>query len=205
MNLATSDKRFYSSREPFVSLLVGITGSVGAVAMPQFVLYLRRRGFKTVQILMSTAACKFVTPYAMRLHSGCRVYTDSFETHSDTSVPHIELTRKSDLFLVMPATANILSKAANGICDDLVSIALVSATCPVMFVPSMNGVMWSNPIVQENVQKLRRNGYRVLEPAEGVEISTLESTHGCMPPLSTVADEIMQVLSAASGDQVAAE
>lgn len=162
--------------------------------MPQFILYLRRRGLQTIQILMSAAACRFVTPYAMRLHSGRHVYTDTFETHGCTSVPHIELPRKSDLFLVMPATANILGKAANGICDDLISTTIFAATCPVMFVPSMNGAMWERPIVQENVQKLRRAGYRILDPSEGIEISSLEPTRGCMPPLSKVAEEIARCL-----------
>ena len=205
MNFTVSDGRLRGSREPCGSLLVGMTGSVGAVAMPQFVLHLRLLGIEAVHILMSAAACKFVTPYVMQLHSGNHVYTDSFETHDRVSVPHIALPRKSKLFLVMPATANILGKAANGICDDLISTAILAATSPVMFVPSMNGAMWGNPILQENVQKLRRTGHRVLEPSEGIEISNLEPTRGCMPPLNSVADEIMQLLSARSESSVRIE
>jgi phosphopantothenoylcysteine decarboxylase/phosphopantothenate--cysteine ligase len=135
----------------------------------------------------------------MRLHSGNWVYTDFFDYRGDTIVPHIELTRRADLFLVMPATANILAKGANGIADDLVSLAIVAASCPVLFVPSMNSVMWQNQAVQKNVRTLRVLGHRVMEPTEGLEISNLEPTHGCMPSLSRVADEISALVLARTG------
>lgn len=193
----TGSLRLQFSRELHGSLLLGITGSVGAVVMPQFVVGLRCQGIERVRVLMSAAACKFVTPYAMQLHSGQEVFTDCFAHGEDILVPHIEVTRQADLFVVMPATANVLGKAANGICDDLISTVAVAASCPVMFVPSMNSVMWENPVVQKNIQTLRDVGHTVLEPAQGIEISNLEPTFGCMPPLTRVTDEIARLLSKA--------
>ena len=178
------------------NLLIGVTGSVGAVMMPQFMILLRKSGVQTLRVLMSSAACRFIPPYTMRLYSGHWVYTDGFRPRDGMLVPHIELTRAADLFVVMPASADMLAKAAHGICDDLISTAIVAARCPILFVPSMNEAMWSNRLVQRNVAILREHGYAVLEPTDGYEICDLQPTYGCMPPMPRVVAEIERLLGA---------
>ncbi len=95
---------------PIHNLLLGVTGSVGALAVPEYIRLLRESIVKRVDIMMSYSATKFVTPYTLRLYSGNHVFTDSFDISDDVRVPHIDLTRRCDLFVIMPATANISGK-----------------------------------------------------------------------------------------------
>jgi phosphopantothenoylcysteine decarboxylase/phosphopantothenate--cysteine ligase len=177
------------------TLLIGITGCVAATVMPYYVMYLRQSYARHIHVIMTRSARRFVTPYTLRLHSGNWVFTDSFQTRGSIKVPHIELTRNADLFLVMPATANIIGKAAHSVCDDLVSTAIVACPGPVVFVPSMNGVMWNNKGVQQNVERVRELGYYVIEPQRGFEISDLEETYGVMPPLHEVVVQLQRILA----------
>ena len=94
---------------------------------------------------------------------------------------------------MLPATANIIAKAAHGIADEVVSLSILAASCPVVFVPSMNEIMWNKKIVQKNVAELRRAGHVVIEPVVGLEISTLTPSNGCMPPV----DQVFASLAAA--------
>lgn len=184
---------------PCNRLLVGVTGSVAATVMPQVLVFLRTQGVASVRVIMSRAACRFVTPYVLRLHSGRWVFTDAFGHGDGVAVPHVELPRQADLFLVMPATANILAKAAHGICDDLISTAVVACSCPVLFVPSMNEVMWRNPAVQGNVARCREHGYHVMNPVHGMEIADLEPIYGTMPPLRTILAEMARLQKPVAG------
>jgi phosphopantothenoylcysteine decarboxylase/phosphopantothenate--cysteine ligase len=183
-----------SADMPCGNLLVGVTGSVGAVTLPNYLLLLKQYFAKEIHVMMSRAAQKFVPPYTMRLLSGHKVFTDSFEMSADVRIPHIELTKDADLFLIMPATANIIGKAANGICDDLISTCIVASRAPVVFVPSMNEVMWFNKAVQENVRKLRSFGYYVLEPDSGLEVSGMKQTFGAMPTFQSVVAQLNEIL-----------
>ncbi|MBI3022767.1 MAG: phosphopantothenoylcysteine decarboxylase [Thaumarchaeota archaeon] len=184
---------------PCGNLLIGITGSVGALAVPHYLSLLRQSFAKEIHVMMSRAAQKFLSPYAMRLLSGHRVFTDSFQITTEVKVPHIELTRRADLFLIMPATANIIGKAANGICDDLISTSIVACQAPVVFVPSMNEVMWSNRAVQQNIQKLKTFGYYVLEPTCGYEITDMKQTFGAMPTFASILEQLKQIFVVKNG------
>ncbi len=177
------------------ALLVGITGAFAAVMMPHYVLFMRRSFAKNIVVMMSESAIKFVSPYVMRLCTGNWVFTDSFQIRSGISVPHIELSQWADLMVIMPATANILGKVAHGIGDDLISTTTLAATSPVVFAPSMNGTMWSNQCVQENVALLKQRGCHVIEPVEGPEITDLGTTQGVMPEPELIVQELRQVLS----------
>lgn len=163
--------------------------------MPSYVLQMRKELNVRVVVMLSKNASRFVTPYALRLHSGNNVFTDSYEQVNDVLVPHIELTEKADVVLVMPATANIIAKAAQGFCDDLISTSIVASRAPVVFVPSMNGNMWYNKSVQHNLQKLMQYGYYVMEPRKGLEIADMKETFGVMPALSDVILVVKQLLN----------
>jgi phosphopantothenoylcysteine decarboxylase/phosphopantothenate--cysteine ligase len=176
------------------TILVCITGAVAATVMPSYVLQIRKELKVRLFIMVSENATKFVTPYSLKIHSGNEVFTESFQTSADVLVPHIKLTHEADLMLVMPATANMIAKVAHGFCDDLISTSIVASNIPVVFVPSMNGNMWFNKSVQQNVKKLLELEYYVLQPREGVEVEGLSETFGVMPPLSEIIQVLKQML-----------
>ena len=177
------------------NLLVGVTGSVGVLAVPEFIRLLKRDIAQDVHVMMSHSAQKFITPYAMSLYSGNYVFTDSFDICNDVSVPHIELTRRCDVLLIMPATANIMGKVANGICDDLISTAVMACEAPVVFVPAMNPSMWSCKANQRNLSVLKELGHQIVPPSEGYEIATMKPSFGSMPQFEVIADFLKRVVA----------
>lgn len=120
-----------------------------------------------VTVAMSREARRFVTPLTFEALSGRAVRTDAFRLVDPGDAQHIGLTEQADLMLVAPATANILAKAAHGICDDLVSLLIAASACPVMFAPSMNHRMWENPATVENLRVLQSRGYAFTGPESG--------------------------------------
>jgi len=147
-------------------LLVGVTGGIAAYKVCTVVSRLVQAGCG-VTVVMTRAARKFVGPTTFQALTGRRVYTSLWEAEKQYDPQHIGLTEAADLFLVAPATANILGKVAAGIADDLLSTMLMAAACPVLLAPAMNSRMWCNPIVQANVERLKSLGYSFLEPQSG--------------------------------------
>jgi phosphopantothenoylcysteine decarboxylase/phosphopantothenate--cysteine ligase len=147
-----------------------------------------------VRAILTRQAATLLAPRALAAACGRPVVVDGEAAPADGSIPHIELTRWADVLLVLPATANILAKAAHGIADDLVSTCIVAAPCPVVFVPAMNEVMWCKPAVQRNVTVLGRDGYRVLPPTEGMATVDGQLGVGALPDIVTVLRETADVL-----------
>ncbi|WP_100183257.1 flavoprotein [Candidatus Nitrosotenuis aquarius] len=177
------------------NLLLGVTGSVGVLVLPDYIRLLRENIAENVHVMMSHSAKKFVTPYTLRLYSGNYVFTDSFDITDDVRVPHIELTRKCDVFVIMPATANIIGKVANGICDDLISTAVMACKAPVVFVPAMNPTMWFSKANQKNVLTLKELGHHVILPSEGYEISDMKPSFGSMPEFEVIANFLKDIVN----------
>jgi phosphopantothenoylcysteine synthetase/decarboxylase len=178
-------------------LLLAVTGSPAALSMPQTVLMMRNVLVGEIRVIMSRSATRFVRPYTMRLYAGTWVHTDTHSAAGGQLVPHIDLTADVDVMLVMPATANAIGKAANGICDDLVSSAIAACPAPVVLVPAMNGTMWRNRAVQRNVMLARDTGYHVIEPSTGPQLADLREEGGWMPPVEHILDELVSIVSAA--------
>jgi phosphopantothenoylcysteine synthetase/decarboxylase len=179
-------------------LLVAVTGSPSAMNMPQYVLMMRRNLATEVRVMISRGAQRFVTPYVMRLFAGRdAVFTDVDDMQGDVQVPHIELVADVDLFLVMPATANLIGRAANGICDDLITTAIVACEAPVVLVPAMNGAMWRSSAVRSNVERCRGHGYHVIEPGIGLQLADDQEGIGVMPPLEHFLDQLVAIAGAA--------
>lgn len=168
------------------SILLGMTGSISAPSIPGFVAFLRRGLVEQVRVIMTRSAAELVTPAAMHAYTGEPVYVDSFDTSEGVHVPHIQLTREADAFVIMPASANIIAKAGLGIADDLLSTAILASPAPVIIVPCMNEKMWFNRAVQRNVALARENGYHVMEPVKGFEVADMQDTFGAMPPFSEI-------------------
>ena len=175
-------------------MLVGVTGSPSAMTMPQYVLMMRRNLATEVRVMMSRGAQRFVKPYTMRLFAGGHVFTELDEIADGVQVPHIDLVAGIDLFLIMPATANVIGKAANGICDDLISTAIVACEAPVVLVPAMNGAMWRSSAVRGNVERCRSHGYHVIEPSIGLQLADLNQAIGVMPPLEHILEQLMTIV-----------
>lgn len=195
MNQQHEEKKFLVE-----TLLLAATGSVGVLIVPHYINLLRQSFVKDVHVLMSRSAQKFVTPYTMRLFSGHWVFTNTFSMNSDIRVPHIELASKADLMVIMPATANIISKAACGSCDDLISTTITACKAPVVFVPSMNQEMWSNRAVQRNIYILKGLGYHVIPPTHGYAIADMKPSFGAIPDFETIVKYLTEIVANSSSE-----
>jgi phosphopantothenoylcysteine synthetase/decarboxylase len=191
---------------PARRILIGIAGSIAAaLTVPQTIMWLRGGLQVEVRTIMTRQATTLVTPRAIAVVSGHPVALDSDDVPNDPLVPHIELTRWADLFLVLPATADIMAKAAHGIADNLLSTCILAAACPVVFVPSMNGQMWSKPVVQRNVAILEADGYGVIPPVEGVALADGKPTVGAMPELEDILEWVGRFLRRAAAERALME
>lgn len=146
-------------------ILLGVAGSVAAYKSADIVRRFLERGCK-VTILMSASAQKFITPLTLASLSGERVYTDLFDDDS-WRMSHLSLSKSADVFLIVPASANIIAKIANGFADDLISCTVIASTLPLVIAPAMNEQMYKNKVVQENIDKLKKMGVTVISPVVG--------------------------------------
>ena len=146
-------------------ILLGITGGISAYKIPQLVRLYKKAGAE-VKVVMTPSAENFVTKLTLQTVSDNQVYINNFEIE-EYKPEHISLCDWADIFVIAPASANTISKIANGICDNLLTSIACAFKKNVLFFPAMNTGMWGNPFVQENINKLRKNGYTVFEPATG--------------------------------------
>src|SRR6267142_6961744 len=147
-------------------IILAVCGGIAAYKSADLCSKLIQRG-AGVTVAMTNDAQKFITPLTFQALSARPVHTDAFHLLDSSDPQHISLTERADLMLIAPATANIIAKVSHGLCDDLVSLMINAAACPVIFCPAMNNRMWDNPITQENVTKLMNLGYTFLGPEEG--------------------------------------
>lgn len=174
------------------SVVVGVTGGIACYKAVELVRLLVKDGFR-VQVIMSRGAMEFVTPLTFQTLSGNPVATEIFNLTQESQIGHINLADGADLFVIAPATANAIGKIANGIADDLLTTVLLATQTPVLVAPAMNIHMYENPFVQENLRKLRRVGYHVMEPAEGFLACGYEGK-GRLPDAENILEEINRLL-----------
>jgi phosphopantothenoylcysteine decarboxylase/phosphopantothenate--cysteine ligase len=173
-------------------IIVGVCGGIAAYKVADVVSKLVQLG-AGVTVCMTSDAAKFVTPLTFEALSGRRVHTDTFSLVESADPQHIALTERADLMLVAPATANLLAKVAHGLCDDLVSLMVCAAACPVVFAPAMNNRMWENPITRENVAKLQGHGYRFIGPEAGW-LACRNTGPGRLSEPRTIVDVVVKAL-----------
>lgn len=147
-------------------IVVGICGGIAAFKAAGLVSRLRQQG-GDIHCIMTENASKFVTPITFGELSGNDVTVDMFSNIYKWDVEHIALAKLADIFVIAPATADIIGKVANGIADDMLSTTIMATKAKVLFVPSMNTNMYENPIVQQNIRKLQNLGYEFMEPESG--------------------------------------
>lgn len=145
-------------------VVLGITGSIAAYKAVSLLRALIREG-ATVDVAMTRSATKFVTPLTFEVLSGRTVTTDLFDARQE--MKHLSLPERADAIVVAPATANFLAKAALGLGDDVLSTMLLTAQCPLVIAPAMDGGMWSHPTVNEHVRNLRARGVVIVDPEDG--------------------------------------
>lgn len=147
-------------------ILLGISGSIAACKMADWLRSLREEGCE-VTVVMTAAACRFVSPLTMAALSGRRVHHDMFDATEQETIPHISLARQSDLNIIAPASAQTIARLAHGLADDLLSTVVLASTAPTLVCPAMNSRMFLHPATQANIATLRQYGYHVLDPACG--------------------------------------
>jgi phosphopantothenoylcysteine decarboxylase / phosphopantothenate---cysteine ligase len=145
-------------------ILLGVTGGVAAYKAAELVRRLSERGFD-VQVVMTQAACGFITPATLQALSGNPVYTDMWDARVPDNMAHIGLSRGKDLIVVAPATADFMAKLAVGIADDLLSTLCLARDCALAVAPAMNRQMWDHAATRRNVTRLRDDGVAILGPA----------------------------------------
>src|SRR3954454_23080160 len=134
-------------------IIVAVCGGIAAYKVADVVSKLVQLG-AGVSVVMTAEATRFVGPLTFEALSGRKVRTSTFDLVESSDPQHIALTERADLMLVAPATANVIAKVAHGLCDDLVSLMMAAAACPVVFAPAMNPRMWETSIAKENVANL---------------------------------------------------
>ena len=148
------------------NVLLGVTGGIGAYKAAQLLRDLQREGAQ-VSVVMTASATRFISPLTMETLSGYPVGLDMFSLTEERTIGHIDRAGWADVFVVAPATANYLGKAAGGIADDLLTTIALAVTCPVIVAPAMNSRMWAHPAVKENLEALVERGAIVVPPGEG--------------------------------------
>ena len=149
------------------TVVLGVCGGIAAYKAVDVVSRLVKLG-ATVHVIMTTAAAQFVAPLTFREISGQPVYTTMWEEPKLWNVEHIALARRADLFVIAPATANMIGKIANGIADDFLSTTVMATTAPVLIVPAMNTEMYLSAATQTNLKTLESRGFMIMTPASGM-------------------------------------
>ena len=170
------------------NIVVGVSGGIAAYKACDVVSKLKKQGFE-IDVIRTKNAQEFVSPLTFQTLSNQTVVTDMFETPSNWNVEHIELAKKADVFVIVPATANIIGKIANGIADDMLTTTIMATEAKKVIVPAMNTKMYHNPIVQENILKLKRHGYYFIEPVSGL-LACGDTGKGKMEDPTVIVEEL---------------
>ena len=161
------------------NILLGVTGGIAAYKIANLASMLKKQG-ANVKVIMTENACQFITPMTFETLTAQKVYIDTFDRNFEFKVDHIELGKWADVFLIAPATANVIGKLANGIADDMLTTTALAMRCPIVVSPAMNTTMFENKVVKHNIMKLRTYGMDIIMPASG-HLACGDSGAGKMP------------------------
>lgn len=173
-------------------IIVGITGGIAVYKICYLVSSLKKQGYD-VHVLMSKEAQEFVTPLTFQTLSNNKVITDMFTTDYTPDVHHVSLAKKADLFVIAPATANVIAKVANGIADDMLTTTFLASNCKKLIVPAMNTQMLMNPVTQDNIQKCKNYGMHIFESNSGY-LACGDVGKGRLPEPDEIEDKIKEMM-----------
>lgn len=175
-------------------VVLGVTGGIAVYKACELLRLLQKRGID-VFVVMTQNACRFVAPLTFETLSGHPVAVDTFDRPQTWEVEHIALAKRADLFLIAPATANIMGKMACGIADDMLSTTVMATRAPVLVVPAMNTGMWENAAVQQNVKTLRARGIEIVAPVSG-HLACGDNGAGKLEDVAVIAERACELLFA---------
>jgi phosphopantothenoylcysteine decarboxylase/phosphopantothenate--cysteine ligase len=174
-------------------IVLGITGGIAAYKAAELTRALIKAGAE-VRVVMTKNAMQFITPLTLQTLSKGQVYTEMFASTDQYDMAHIALADFADAFVVAPATGNVIGKIASGIADDLLTTAIMAQNKPTLICPAMNDKMLANPVVQDNIRKLRQFGYTVMESGVG-ELACKTSGSGRLPEIPEIVEAVALILT----------
>ena len=174
------------------TVILGVTGSIAAYKAANLASMLKKQ-HADVQVIMTQNATQFMNPITFESLTGNKCLVDTFDRNFQFQVEHVALAKRADLAIIAPATANIMAKLAHGLADDMLTTTLLACRCPRLIAPAMNTRMYENPVTQDNMDILRKYGFRLIEPAVG-HLACGDTGAGKLPPetllLECILDEI---------------
>ena len=175
------------------TVVLGVTGSIAAYKIANLASSLVKKG-ANVHVIMTKNATNFINPITFETLTGNKCLVDTFDRNFEFSVEHVSLAKQTDIFMVAPASANVIGKIANGIADDMLTTTIMACKCHKIISPAMNTNMFENPIVQNNIQKLKDYGYEIIEPASGY-LACGDVGAGKMPEPAVLESYIMREIA----------
>ena len=171
------------------TVVLGVTGSIAAYKVVDLASNLCKLG-ADVHVIMTKNALNFITPITFETITKNKCLVDTFDRNFEFEVEHVSLAKKADIFIVAPASANVIGKIASGICDDMLTTTLFAFNKTKLIAPAMNTNMYNNPILQDNLEKLKKYGYEIIEPASGL-LACGDTGKGRLPSIDLLLDRIL--------------
>ena len=175
------------------TVVLGVTGSIAAYKIANLASSLVKKG-ANVHVIMTKNATNFINPITFESLTGNKCLVDTFDRNFEFSVEHVSLAKMADVFMVAPASANVIGKIAGGIADDMLTTTIMACKCHKIISPAMNTNMFENQIVQDNIQKLKNYGYEIIEPASGY-LACGDTGAGKMPEPAMLESYIMKEIA----------
>ena len=172
------------------TVLLGITGSIAAYKIAYLASALHKL-HADVHVLMTENATNFINPITFETLTGNKCLVDTFDRNFQFQVEHVSIAKKADVVMIAPASANVIGKLANGLADDMLTTTVMACRCQKILAPAMNTAMYDNPVVQDNIRKLKNYGYEVITPASGY-LACGDTGAGKMPEPETLLEYILK-------------
>lgn len=173
-------------------VILGVTGSIAAYKIASLASMLKKQS-ADITVIMTPNATNFINPITFETLTGSKCLVDTFDRNFQYSVEHVALAKQADVFMIAPASANVIAKAAHGIADDMLTTTLLACDCPKLVAPAMNTRMYQNPVVQDNMKLLEKYGMEVISPANGY-LACGDTGEGKMPEPEVLYEYILKAL-----------
>ena len=175
------------------TIIIGVTGSIAAYKIASLCSMLKKKN-ADVSVIMTQNATNFINPITFETLTGNKCLTDTFDRNFQFNVEHVELSKRADVFMIAPASANVIAKCAVGIADDMLTTTFLAAQCPKLISPAMNTRMFENPVTQDNMKKLEAYGVKIIDPASGY-LACGDTGKGKMPEVETLFEYLEYALT----------